>query len=643
MRLSIHWRHLAAMLALPLAPPAHAQDRSADNAVTQAEDAFGFSVGRESIGIYNAGQVRGFSPIAAGNVRIEGLYFDPVFGLSDMLVGSASVKVGLSAQGYPFAAPSGIVDQALRRPGPKLGASSIANADNWGGKRLEVDGTIPIASTLSLGFGVNAGRTVYPNGTDNFDHAEALILRWRPSDRIEVMPFWAMYNDHDDEAGTFYVPEGDFIPEVDKARHDESPLWADNRFTGQNMGVVASVLLAKNTLAKVGAFRSSFKTKSFYNFLILDIDEEGVGERVLFSDPPRNNRSVSGEARLTQSISEGPRLHNIHFSARSRDSHRAFGGSDVTSFGLGHVGDRVNAPKPASDNFGIQTFLHTEQRTFGVAYDGRWKDVGELSFGLSRAAYRKQTDLPDGSVIEARARPWLYNATLALLISRSIDAYAGYSKGFEESGTPPPSAANRNEPLSSIITEQKDIGVRVKLDANLRAVAGLFDLSRPYFGFAAGNIFEQVGTVRIKGAEFSVSGKVTKDINLLVGGVFFDPKVTRDADAVGDIGKKPSGLPSHIFNVNGNWTVPMVKGLQLDASLSHRGRQPATINNAVFLPPRFTMSAGLRYGFGIAGHDATFRLQARNLTDNRSVTYGGPGTYGARDSRQVTAQLTVDY
>ena len=56
---------------------AWAQQRSDDNAVTQAEDAFGFAVGRESLGIYNAGNARGFSPTAAGNVRIDGLYFDP--------------------------------------------------------------------------------------------------------------------------------------------------------------------------------------------------------------------------------------------------------------------------------------------------------------------------------------------------------------------------------------------------------------------------------------------------------------------------------------------------------------------------------------------------------------------------------------
>ncbi len=109
---------LAAALATP---QASAQDRSTDNAVTQAEDAFGFSVGRETIGIYNAGNARGFSPTTAGNVRIDGLYFDPAYQLTSVVSDSTSIKVGLSAQGYPFAAPSGIVDQSLRRPDARRG------------------------------------------------------------------------------------------------------------------------------------------------------------------------------------------------------------------------------------------------------------------------------------------------------------------------------------------------------------------------------------------------------------------------------------------------------------------------------------------------------------------------------------------
>ena len=58
--------------------PAVTSGRADENAVRQAGDAFGTSIGREVIGLYNQMSVRGFSPVAAGNVRIDGLYFDPV-------------------------------------------------------------------------------------------------------------------------------------------------------------------------------------------------------------------------------------------------------------------------------------------------------------------------------------------------------------------------------------------------------------------------------------------------------------------------------------------------------------------------------------------------------------------------------------
>src|SRR4051794_41544221 len=110
-------RHAAAVILLALGTAAQAQDRASDNAITQAEDAFGFSVGRESLGIYSAGNTRGFSPTAAGHVRIDGPYIDPgsafafSAGLPTTLLGSSSVKVLLSSHGYPFASPRGTVHE----------------------------------------------------------------------------------------------------------------------------------------------------------------------------------------------------------------------------------------------------------------------------------------------------------------------------------------------------------------------------------------------------------------------------------------------------------------------------------------------------------------------------------------------------
>jgi iron complex outermembrane receptor protein len=169
----------------------------------------------------------------------------------------------------------------------------------------------------------------------------------------------------------------------------------------------------------------------------------------------------------------------------------------------------------------------------------------------------------------------------------------------------------------------------------------VFDLTRPYFGFDTTNVFRQVGSVRSRGAEFSVSGKVTPKLNLVLGGVLLRPRVEGGAEVLGDIGSKPVGLPTHIVNLNANWESP-VKGLQLDVGMSHRGRQPATTDNRVYLPSRFNLNLGGRYGFKLAGQSASLRVQVANALDNNDPGLAGPGIYAPRNSRQVLGFLTVD-
>ena len=621
---------------------AHAQSRSDENAVTQAEDAFGFSVGRESLGIYNAGNARGFSPVAAGNLRIDGLYFDQTFGLPGTILDLTSIKVGLSAQGYPFAAPSGIVDQTLRHPGDKAGASVVANWDSWGTYGLEVDGTLPVSSTLSFGYGVNATHLSFPDGTDNFNHTESLIVRWRPAPGIEVMPFWSLNNDYNDEAGTFYVPAGPFLPKLPRPDHNEGPGWADFRYTGLNEGLLASARLAENWVVRLGAFRSVWDVKHSYSGLLLNEQPDGSGERVLFVDPPNKQQSNSGELRLTHSIPDGPRLHVVHLSIRRRDAKREFGGSDFLDFGQGRIGEDVTAPEPDAFHFSEESHDRVEQTTVGVAYDGRWKNVGEISFGISKAKFRKQTDIPGAPAAVTRSSPLLYNATAAANVTNSIIVYAGYARGLEESGVAPDSAANRKQPLPAVLTQQKDAGVRFNLTKSIKAVAGVFDLTRPYFGFDSANVYRQVGTVESRGAEFSLSGSVTRRLDVVAGGMFLDPRVTASG-AVGNIGSKPVGLPTHLLIGNANWKTPFVKGLELDLTVVHRGRTPATTDNLVFLPPRARVYLGSHYRFKVAGRSATFRLQVVNLFNNEGWGLAGSGVYTGNPARYVQGYVTVDF
>jgi iron complex outermembrane receptor protein len=220
--------------------------------------------------------------------------------------------------------------------------------------------------------------------------------------------------------------------------------------------------------------------------------------------------------------------------------------------------------------------------------------------------------------------------------------YAGYARGLEESGTAPPNAANRNQPLPAILTQQKDAGVRFALTKDVKAVVGVFDLSRPYFGFAANNVFKQVGSVESRGAEFSLSGSITPRLSLVGGGVFLRPRVTATDTADGTIGSKPVGLPTHLLIANANWKTPIVNGLELDLALVHRGEAPATTDNLVYIPARARVDVGSHYHFKLAKRSATFRVQMVNVFDNAGYGLAGSGVYTSNSGRYVQGYLTVD-
>ena len=82
---------------------------------------------------------------------------------------------------------------------------------------------MPVSPRLAVGYGVNATHLEFADGTNNFNHNETLIARWRPSDGIEVTPFWSLWNDYNDEAGVFFLPAGDFLPMLPGPRRYRGP------------------------------------------------------------------------------------------------------------------------------------------------------------------------------------------------------------------------------------------------------------------------------------------------------------------------------------------------------------------------------------------------------------------------------------
>jgi len=143
------------LLTLTLAQPTRAQHVE-DNAVVSAKDAFGLTIGTDSLGLYDTYKVRGFSPQDAGNVRIGGLYFDQQAPLSQRVIEGSTIRVGMSAGGYAFPAPTGIADFELRHTGDKPALTALLGAGPFQTHGIDIDGRYPFSSlNLRIPIGIS--------------------------------------------------------------------------------------------------------------------------------------------------------------------------------------------------------------------------------------------------------------------------------------------------------------------------------------------------------------------------------------------------------------------------------------------------------------------------------------------------------
>ncbi|MFN3819680.1 TonB-dependent receptor domain-containing protein [Blastomonas sp.] len=619
-----------------------AGSRASENAVRQAGDAFGTVVGREGVGLYDTDQVRGFSPVVAGNVRIAGLYFDPVILPTDRISGTTLVRVGPTAIGSPFPAPTGIVDLGLRIPGDELAASAQAGATSFGEVRGEIDLAVPINERLSLGFGTTLEWLRFGDGQRDDKFEGAFIANWRPSADLTFVPFVSVAYTPLDDATPVYLPAGEYLPPRLPRRVRIGPDWAKTVDTEINAGVVADWRIADGWAIKAGLFRSQADFPRDATNLIFDVQPDGRARQEIIVDPPLFFGSTSGEVRLTRTIDDGPRTHQIHAALRGRDAFRRFDGADEIDLGETVIGRRNFLPEPAFD-FGEQQRDRVRQWTGGLAYEGRWDNRGELSIGIQRTDYRKRIGLPDQDPVATDARLFLFNIGAAVDLTSRLAAYGGFVTGLEESGIAPGNAANRNEALPAIRTRQFDFGFRYKLTEELRLVTGVFEVSKPYFNLDASNRFGELGTVRNRGIEASLAGALTPELAVNIGTVLLDPSVSGEAVELGVSGPRAVGGIARRIEANADWRPSMLAGVSFDLAVSHRSPETATVSNAVTIPARTLVTLGGRYGFNVGRAPAVLRVQLSNVFDVQGFELEDAGAYRLIEPRLLQAYITFDF
>src|SRR5580658_8339505 len=306
-------RGIACALFLVFSPVGTLRAQHAsDDPVASATDAFGLTLGLESIGIYGPGGVRGFNPQTAGDVRIDGLYFDQQGPLSNRVVEGSTIRVGVSEIGYAFPAPTGIVDYDLRHAGNGTpSATVVASAGPFQGRGLSVDGNLPIdASALQLPMGASYQISMgSPFATTNPGYTSTVANfgatpQWKPNDQITVRAILDWTSITQAKTLPWIFTAGDYLP-PQTPRGYLGQNWAEGRSLADNFGAIVTAQLSTRWSLAAGLFRSIVDT------------------------PDQKTSSTSGEFRLTGRFVTGSWRQDIVLVARGRDTVALYGGSDV--------------------------------------------------------------------------------------------------------------------------------------------------------------------------------------------------------------------------------------------------------------------------------------------------------------------------
>jgi iron complex outermembrane receptor protein len=631
-------------MTVAVIPASASAQRTGDNATTQAPDAFGTTIGTETIGLYERTLVRGFNPIAAGNVRIEGMYFDQVAPLSDRLIRSSHIKVGLSSLDFEQPAPSGIIDQLLRIPKQSL-LTVTAGLNDYLAPFAAADGGLVTADgRYSLGIGLRADLPErYETGASRKRFDASALVRLAPRDKMSLTVFAAKTWNNDEFGRIALYPDGDFLPPRVRRRFSYDQPWAQGHSSGTNLGAIASVGVGEGWTIQAAGFWSLLRPGPQFNEQYVRLGLNGIGfNQVVARNPETSRKSLSGELRLSKVIRDGDRLHRFSAGVRGRASDQHYGGDYIVKIGERPIGVRNPVPKPDLF-FSAQTDDQARQLAGTLFYRLDWAKVGLLNLGIQKVRFTKSVDAPSGSGTissTGSSSPVLFNAGGALQVSKSLALFMGYTRGLEEGGTAPPSASNREAVLPVVLTRQMDTGFRWTPLPNTTVIGSVYQLQRPFADLnpAAGNRYEFVGNRRNRGAELSLNARPFKGFTFLGGLGFLDSKL----NGPGVDGLRPPGTVKWTIQINTNYEIPWVPGLSFDTNTTSYHDIAGSRNNRVAIPDRTVVTLGMRYRFSKDGRYLV-RAYLANVTNVFGWTALGDGGFVFNRPRRYGISLTKDW
>jgi iron complex outermembrane receptor protein len=628
---------MLAGIGLGAVAPAPAQ-RADANAVTNASDAFGFTLGTDTIGLYDSSNVRGFNPIVAGNLRMEGLYFDKQAYFTSALIDGYDIRVGASALDEPFAAPSGIVNDRMK---PRGGPDSSTLTVNYGPLASWFT-ALDIArksSTGDLAFagGVARNRDQYPEASESPYWGAGGVLEWKPRKDVTLdilanrQHYWSTDSDP-----SLYVTNRALPPTLPRVRR-LGQSWARDLGNYDNVGAMFALGEANRTRLRGLLFYSSWLSEHGYDQIFTDVAPDGTGHAFVYAYPARRFSSASGELRLEHDWGTHFVQQQTTVSVRGRSVRRHYGGEQTIDLGIESL--QTPQPRPAPPlSYTAQSHDALDQAILGLQHRFSSRRM-KLAVGLQRAEEKRSFQPGGNPGIRESDSQWLYSASGAYRLHSKLTVYAAYTRGLEDNGVAPASSSNRNQLLPVSISTQREVGFRFSPSERTSITAAVFQLEKPFAGQALDGSFGLVGRVRNRGIEASVSARPIAGLTVLTGAVFVDPRLTQS-------GLPGAGRPSGVYRGQALLYLDYALSalpLSFDLRTTYTGRTTVHPFDGLSAPSRTAVDAGLHWKGHLLGRPTALRAPVTNLTDTFAWTVDRSGGLQYIAPRTFVVATSVDF
>lgn len=273
--------------------------------------------------------------------------------------------------------------------------------------------------------------------------------------------------------------------------------------------------------------------------------------------------------------------------------------------------------------------------------------VGIRRQSIEQDGFDYVTGAPTNSYDSARNTPL---AGLLFKLSPQVSLYGNYAEALVPGQAAPASTAttlvlNAGEVFAPFRSKQKEIGVKFD-GGNIGAGIAAFDINQPQY-FVQNSVYGANGEQRNRGVELSMFGEPVKGFRVLGGLTFMDPEQRRTAGGLTD-GKDVIGVPNTLFNLGGEFDIPGVQGLAVNALWLYTGKQYADAANTQELPSWNRVDIGARYLMDIgSGRLLTLRAKVANVFDKSywasAGGYPGQNYLVLAAPRTFSVSATVDF